>query len=246
MVRPSMAERRPLSFRATCGVTLLSRSSATKSSVSKALSVPTVTRWARPAWGSIRCRAAKPPGTSSRGSAWPEARVATAPTIRPWRFSISAWPMKQSLASLPRPLRYSRASGSVVEAWVSLRRFWPRKSCSAVAARIGRRAGEVDPDFGPVADWSRVGSVVVDGDDDEEAETEDRCGAEGEDRPGGVAGAGDGDGPRCVTRFIRTRSMPGRSRLLDNAARAFDPGVGIDADEVREREIEKLPRRSGN
>jgi hypothetical protein len=32
-------------------------------------------------------------------------------------------------------------------------------------------------------DWSEVGSGVVDGDDDEEAETEDRCGAEGEDRP---------------------------------------------------------------
>jgi hypothetical protein len=30
-------------------------------------------------------------------------------------------------------------------------------------------------------DWSGVGSVVVDGADDEEAETEDRCGAEGED-----------------------------------------------------------------
>ena len=49
-------------------------------------------------------------------------------------------------------------------------------------------------------DWSGVGSVVVDGDDDEEAETEDRCGAEGEDRPGGAAGAGDGDGPGGASR----------------------------------------------
>ena len=31
--------------------------------------------------------------------------VATAPTISPLRFSIRAWPMKQSFASLPRPLR---------------------------------------------------------------------------------------------------------------------------------------------
>ena len=31
-----------------------------------------------------------------------------------------------------------------------------------------------------------------------------------------------------------------KKQLLDNAARAFDPGVGIDADEAREREIEKL------
>ncbi len=50
-------------------------------------------------------------------------RVAAAPTIRPFRFSISAWPMKQSLASLPGPLRNSLASGSVVEACVSLLRF---------------------------------------------------------------------------------------------------------------------------
>ncbi len=31
-----------------------------------------------------------------------------------------------------------------------------------------------------------------------------------------------------------------KKQLLDTAARAFDPGVGIDADEGREREIEKL------
>lgn len=54
---------------------------------------------------------------------------------------------------------------------------------------------EVDPDFGTRSlIGAGVASVVVDGDDDEEAETEDRCGAEGEDRIGGVAGAGDGDG----------------------------------------------------
>jgi transposase len=33
-----------------------------------------------------------------------------------------------------------------------------------------------------------------------------------------------------------------KKQLLDNAARAFDTGVGIDADEAREREIEKLHR----
>jgi hypothetical protein len=33
--------------------------------------------------------------------------------------------MKLSLASLPRPLRYSCASGSVVETWVALLRFSP-------------------------------------------------------------------------------------------------------------------------
>ena len=36
-----------------------------------------------------------------------------------------------------------------------------------------------------------------------------------------------------------------KKQLLDNAARAFDPGVGIDADEVREREIGKLHAKIG-
>jgi hypothetical protein len=35
-------------------------------------------------------------------STWPEARVVTAPTIKPLRFSISAWPMKHSPASFAR------------------------------------------------------------------------------------------------------------------------------------------------
>src|ERR1044071_6809729 len=33
-------------------------------------------------------------------SAWPSAWVTQASTISPWRFSIRAWPMKQSLASV--------------------------------------------------------------------------------------------------------------------------------------------------
>ena len=36
-----------------------------------------------------------------------------------------------------------------------------------------------------------------------------------------------------------------KKQLLDNAVRAFDPGVGIDAEEVREREIEKLHAKIG-
>lgn len=47
VVPPSMAaERRSLSLRAACGVTLISRSSATKSCVWKPLSAPTMTRCA--------------------------------------------------------------------------------------------------------------------------------------------------------------------------------------------------------
>ena len=36
-----------------------------------------------------------------------------------------------------------------------------------------------------------------------------------------------------------------KKQLLDNAARAFDPGVGIDAEEAREREIEQLHAKIG-
>ena len=36
-----------------------------------------------------------------------------------------------------------------------------------------------------------------------------------------------------------------KKQLLENAARAFDPGVGIDADEAREREVEKLHAKIG-
>jgi transposase len=36
-----------------------------------------------------------------------------------------------------------------------------------------------------------------------------------------------------------------KKQLLENAARAFDPGVGIDAEEAREREIEKLHAKIG-
>ena len=36
-----------------------------------------------------------------------------------------------------------------------------------------------------------------------------------------------------------------KKQLLDNAARAFDPGVGLEADEARDREIEKLNAKIG-
>ena len=71
----------------------------------------------------------------------------SAPTISPLRFSISAWPMKQSFASLPRPLRYSRASGSVVEACVSFVRFCrgsPARRCAPV--RAARRRAVLRPE----------------------------------------------------------------------------------------------------
>jgi transposase len=36
-----------------------------------------------------------------------------------------------------------------------------------------------------------------------------------------------------------------KKQLLDNAARAFDPGVGVDAEHMRECEVEKLHAKIG-
>ena len=86
---------------------------------------------------------------------------------------------------------------------------------------------------------------MIDGADDEEEQTEDRCGVEGEDCAGGVAGTIDGC-RSCAT--VRGASEPiyaWKKQLQEQAARAFDAGVGRDAEEVREREIEKLHAKIG-
>jgi transposase len=36
-----------------------------------------------------------------------------------------------------------------------------------------------------------------------------------------------------------------KKQLLDNAARAFEPGVGVDAEHAREREVEQLHAKIG-
>jgi transposase len=36
-----------------------------------------------------------------------------------------------------------------------------------------------------------------------------------------------------------------KNQLLDNAARAFDPGFGVDGEHAREREVEKLHAKIG-
>lgn len=64
-------------------------------------------------------------------------------TIKPLRFSMSVWPMKRSsLAVLP--LRYSRLSGSVFEAWLRLSRESTRRFHSAL-----QNAGGVQSIGGP-------------------------------------------------------------------------------------------------
>jgi hypothetical protein len=81
--------------------------------------------------------------------------------------------------------------------------------------------------------------------DDEEDETTDRRRAEGEDRAGGAAGAGDG---RRLGSALRDPSEPDlrlKKQLQDQAARAFDSGVGRDPETAHEREIERLHAKIG-
>jgi hypothetical protein len=78
----------------------------------------------RPALGASSPRAPRPLSASAaRGT------VSVADD-EPWRFSIRAWLMTQSLASFPCSFRNSRASGLVVEACVSLRRRSPWRRAS--------------------------------------------------------------------------------------------------------------------
>jgi hypothetical protein len=72
--------------------------------------------------------------SAARRSASPVAVVVTVPTSRPLRFSIRAWLMKHSRASLPNPLRNRRASGR-----------WSRHACHCRAARRENPAHRCDP-----------------------------------------------------------------------------------------------------
>ena len=113
----------------TWGMTLFARHFFTNSLVSYALSAATVARLL-PGISSIISRAA------SRSQV-PVAWVTSPSTAKPLRFSISTWPVKESLASLPLPFLARRASGSVVEAWVALERFSPWKSTSSLRPWAG-------------------------------------------------------------------------------------------------------------
>ena len=71
--------------------------------------------------------------------------LSSASTINALRFSINRCPAKHSVAAVLLLLRYSRASGSVVEAWVSFDRFSPCHCTSVLRPAGGSDGG---PSFG--------------------------------------------------------------------------------------------------
>jgi transposase len=63
------------------------------------------------------------------------------------------------------------------------------------------------------------------------------------DCAGGNARRDDGDGPRAALYCVQpTQLYAWKKQLQEQAARAFDPGIGWDGEEAREREIETCMR----
>lgn len=115
----------------------------------------------------------------------------------------------------------------------------PSATPTCLCASLHRRVKRT-PDWGRPGSWEQAVSVVLDGADDEEDETEDRRAAEGEDRAGGAAGAVDSGGLVATVRSSPESDLRLEKQLQEQAALAFDPGVGRHAEADREREIEKL------
>ena len=113
--------RRRLVFWATCGVGPRSRRSTRNSRTSHGLSAATVLGEA-PVGGLVEHLQHRV--TLGVAAGFRRLEVGQ----QALRFSIRAWATKAGSASLPLPLRMSRASGSVVLARAVFDRIWPRKS----------------------------------------------------------------------------------------------------------------------
>jgi hypothetical protein len=110
--------------------------------------------------------------------------------------------------------------------------------------RISRQFDEKmprrSPDLGPAGWLEREPFCRVRRSGDEEDETEDRCGAEGEDRLGGAGRAVECCGPGQQYQVHPNQTCAWKKQTQEQAARVFDAGIGRDTEDIREREIDKL------
>jgi hypothetical protein len=90
VVRPSITERRPLWFCATCEITALSRCFDHQIAAIVSPSLSGVRLSSAPSVIGCGGRHAARPASAACPSAWSEGAVVTVPTIKPLRFSISA------------------------------------------------------------------------------------------------------------------------------------------------------------
>ena len=90
--------------------------------------------------------------------------------------------------------------------------------------------------------WCGCRSVLINGADHEEDETENRCGAEGKDRLGGAARTSTVTDLAQRYQVHVNQIYAWKKQLQDQAVRAFDAGAGRDGEAAHELEVSSTPR----